>query len=276
MSGVLLDVRNLTMQFGGLKAVDNLSFQIQKGSLMGLIGPNGAGKTTVFNSLTGVYRPTSGDVLYRGEFPVSRKAYQINKEGESLVGKKPYQISRMGITRTFQNIRLFRNLSVFDNIVIAATQHIQYNLFDEIFRTKKLRQEQEKIKDQILDLLKIFEMDRKADIEAGGLPYGEQRKLEIVRALATRPQLLFLDEPAAGMNHSETHQLMNLISQIRKDFSVTILLIEHDMKLVMGICEKIIVLDHGVKIEEGNPEKVQNSKAVIEAYLGVSDLEVGQ
>ena len=259
MSGALLDVKNLTMQFGGLKAVDNLSFQIQKNSLMGLIGPNGAGKTTVFNSLTGVYRPTAGEVFLNGQ---------------CLIGKRPFEIARMGITRTFQNIRLFKNLSVFDNIVIGATQHIKYNLFDEVFVSRKLKREQEKIKDQILDLLRIFKMDQKADVEAGALPYGEQRKLEIVRGLATRPELLFLDEPAAGMNHSETHQLMNLISQIREDFKVTLLLIEHDMKLVMGICERILVLDHGVKIEEGDPEKIQNSPSVIEAYLGVSDLEI--
>lgn len=259
MSAVLLDVQSLTMQFGGLKAVDNVSFQIEKGSLMGLIGPNGAGKTTVFNSLTGVYKPTSGDVVFNGQ---------------SIVGKKPYEISRLGITRTFQNIRLFKSLTVFENIVIAATQHIQYKMWDEIFLTEKLRQEQKEISERVMHILDFFGLASKAQDEASSLPYGEQRKLEIVRALATRPELIFLDEPAAGMNHSETHRLMNLIAQIRKDFGVTVLLIEHDMKLVMGICEKIFVLDHGVKIEEGQPEKIQNSKAVIEAYLGVADAEV--
>ncbi len=259
MSAVLLDVKNLTMQFGGLKAVDNLSFQIEKGSLMGLIGPNGAGKTTVFNSLTGVYCPTLGDVTFNGE---------------SVTGLKPFEISRKGITRTFQNIRLFKSLSVFENIVIAATQHIKYNMFDEVFQTEKLHSEQKEIHDRVMELLKFFGLEDKALDEAGSLPYGQQRKLEIVRALATRPELIFLDEPAAGMNHSETHNLMNLIAQIRKDFGVTILLIEHDMKLVMGICEKILVLDHGVKIAEGTPALIQNSKAVIEAYLGVTDLEV--
>jgi branched-chain amino acid transport system ATP-binding protein len=255
MSANLLEVKNLTMQFGGLKAVDNVNLSIPKGSLMGLIGPNGAGKTTVFNTLTGVYQPTGGEILFKGE---------------SLVGLKPYEISRRGITRTFQNIRLFKNLSVFENIVIASTQHIRYKIWDEIFQTRKLKEEEKAMKKEIMDLLDFFGLADKASDEASSLPYGDQRKLEIVRALATKPELIFLDEPAAGMNHSETHQLMHLIAKIRREFGVTVLLIEHDMKLVMGICEKIFVLDHGVKIEEGTPAVIQNSASVIEAYLGTT------
>lgn len=253
----LLDVQNITMQFGGLKAVDQLSLQIEKDSLTGLIGPNGAGKTTAFNVMTGVYHPTAGKVLYKGQ---------------NIVGLKPYEVSRMGITRTFQNIRLFKNLSVLDNLLIASIQHIQYNLFDEIFLSKKLREQESAALKHCMEILEFFKLDLKANDESCSLPYGEQRKLEIARAIATRPELIFLDEPAAGMNPSETMNLMDLISQIRKKYSVTILLIEHDMKLVMGICEKIFVLDHGVKIAEGTSKEIQNSKAVIEAYLGPGDI----
>lgn len=257
MSNVLLDVQNITMQFGGLKAVDSFSFQIQQGQLAGLIGPNGAGKTTVFNMLTGVYKPTSGDILLKGE---------------SLTKLRPFEISYRGVTRTFQNIRLFKNLSVLENILIASYQHITYGLLDAVFLTKKFQQQETEHLDYAMSLLKIFHLESKANDLASSLPYGQQRKLEIIRALATKPKLILLDEPAAGMNHSETHELMHTIAEIRKKFDLTILLIEHDMKLVMGICENIAVLDHGVKIEEGNPLKVQNSKKVIEAYLGVEEI----
>lgn len=258
MSDVLLDVRGITMQFGGLKAVESVSFQVRKGQLAGLIGPNGAGKTTVFNMLTGVYQATQGEVLL---------------EGRSLKGLKPFQISHRGLTRTFQNIRLFKDLTVLENVLIAGHQHITYGFLAALLQTPAYREQEVRLKEKALALLKIFDLDDKADLQASGLSYGNQRKLEIVRALATSPKVILLDEPAAGMNHSETHQLMELIARIRDEFKLTILLIEHDMKLVMGICENIVVLDHGVKIEEGPAQKVQNSPKVIEAYLGVEEME---
>lgn len=254
MSANLLEVKNITMQFGGLKAVDSLSFSIPKGQLAGLIGPNGAGKTTVFNMLTGVYQPTKGEILLNGE---------------NLVGKKPYKISHLGMTRTFQNIRLFKNLTVLENVLIATHQHINYGLRDSVLLTKKFRTQEAEMRNKAMSLLKIFHLESRAQEKAGSLPYGEQRKLEIVRAMATDPSLILLDEPAAGMNHSETHHLMETIAKIRQDFQLTILLIEHDMKLVMGICENITVIDHGVKIEEGAAKKIQTSEKVIQAYLGV-------
>lgn len=254
MSANLLEVKNITMQFGGLKAVDSLSFTIPQGQLAGLIGPNGAGKTTVFNMLTGVYQPTSGEILL---------------QGQNLVGKKPFQISHLGMARTFQNIRLFKNLTVLENVLIATHQHISYGLLDSVLLTKKYQQQEEQMHNKAIELLKIFHLDPKAGEKAGSLPYGEQRKLEIIRALATDPKLILLDEPAAGMNHSETHHLMDTIAKIRQDFKLTILLIEHDMKLVMGICENITVIDHGVKIEDGPAHKIQCSEKVIQAYLGV-------
>lgn len=256
MSDALLEVKDLSIQFGGLKAVDGLNFQIKKGQLAGLIGPNGAGKTTVFNMLTGVYQPTRGD---------------ISLQGASIRGLRPFQISKVGITRTFQNIRLFKELTVLENILIACHQKVSYGLWDAVALSSRFYSEEKKNKEKALELLKVFGMESKADSLSSSLPYGEQRKLEIVRALATDPKLILLDEPAAGMNHSETHSLMETIAKIRKDFDLTVLLIEHDMKLVMGICENIVVLDHGCKIEEGSAQQIQNSPKVIEAYLGVAE-----
>ncbi|MNL36243.1 Lipopolysaccharide export system ATP-binding protein LptB [compost metagenome] len=204
--------------------------------------------------LTGVYQPTSGEVFL---------------EGESLKGLKPFEICHRGMARTFQNIRLFKNLSVMDNVLIATHQHTNYGLFDTLLQTKKFRDQEKSMHEKARHLLEIFHLESKANEEASCLPYGEQRKLEIVRALATDPKIILLDEPAAGMNHSETHHLMETIAKIRKEFDLTVLLIEHDMKLVMGICENIFVLDHGIKIEEGPAQKIQTSQKVIEAYLGV-------
>jgi len=258
MSNVLLEAQGLTMQFGGLKAVDGVDFKIMKGQLVGLIGPNGAGKTTVFNMLTGVYKPTKGKVLLHGK---------------ALNGLKPYAISRRGVTRTFQNIRLFKGLTVLENVLISMHQNIDYSLLSAVLMTPKYLQAEAALREKALHLLHIFDLDKKALEPSMSLPYGEQRKLEIIRALATDPQIILLDEPAAGMNHSETHRLMETIAKIREEFKLTVLLIEHDMKLVMGICENIIVLDHGVKIEEGPAQKIQSSQKVIEAYLGVEEAE---
>jgi branched-chain amino acid transport system ATP-binding protein len=259
MSNVLLEIRDLTMQFGGLKAVDGFSFSVRTGQLAGLIGPNGAGKTTVFNMLTGVYLPTKGSVKL---------------EGSTLNGLRPFEISKLGLTRTFQNIRLFKNLSVLENVLVAGHQHVTYSLFEPLILNSRFKTEEKNLHEKAYQILKLFGLDGKIREKAGSLPYGEQRKLEIVRALMTSPKMILLDEPAAGMNHSETQKLMDLIARIRNEFKLTILLIEHDMKLVMGICENIAVLDHGVKIEEGDRVVVQNSKKVIEAYLGV-DTEEG-
>lgn len=249
----LLETKAMTMQFGGLKAVDSLSFHINEHELMGLIGPNGAGKTTVFNMITGVYQPTSGEVIFNGEV--------VN-------GKKPYEISHLGMTRTFQNIRLFKDLTVLENVMIAGSRQVHYSPFAALLHRPSFFEGEANLRRKGMELLSIFGLDTKANDISSSLPYGEQRKLEIVRALATSPKLICLDEPAAGLNHQETHSLMETIAQIRKQFNLAVLLIEHDMKLVMGICERIIVLDHGVKIEEGTPNIIQNSAKVIEAYLG--------
>ncbi|WP_304095015.1 ABC transporter ATP-binding protein [Phascolarctobacterium succinatutens] len=249
----LLKVDNVSMVFGGLRAVSNLSMHIDKGELIGLIGPNGAGKTTAFNMITGVYTPTEGKVYFNGQ---------------QSSGKKSYQVTQMGMARTFQNIRLFSELSVIDNVKIAYNMHVTYNLADAIVRDGKYLSEEEFITQKALDLLKIFHLEEEAHEVAKNLPYGKQRRLEIARALATEPKLLLLDEPAAGMNPQETKELMEMIRWIRKEFNLSILLIEHDMGLVMGVCERIYVLEYGMKIAEGTPDEIKHNKRVIEAYLG--------
>lgn len=249
----LLKVDNVSMVFGGLRAVSNLSMHIDEGELIGLIGPNGAGKTTAFNMITGVYTPTEGKVYFNGQ---------------QSSGKKSYQVTQMGMARTFQNIRLFSELSVIDNVKIAYNMHVTYNLADAIVRDGKYLSEEEFITQKALDLLKIFHLEEEAHEVAKNLPYGKQRRLEIARALATEPKLLLLDEPAAGINPQETKELMEMIRWIRKEFNLSILLIEHDMGLVMGVCERIYVLEYGMKIAEGTPDEIKQNARVIEAYLG--------
>lgn len=249
----LLKAEGVSKVFGGLKAVSNFEIDIEKGELIGLIGPNGAGKTTAFNLLTGVYQPTTGSISFAGK---------------SVVGLKPYQITQRGIARTFQNIRLFSELSVIDNVKIAYHFHVKYGLWESVFRFGRYFKEEEDMEQKALEFLRIFKLEHKRDEIAKNLPYGEQRRLEIARALAAQPQLLLLDEPAAGMNPQETKELMEMISWIRREFGLTILLIEHDMSLVMGICERIYVLEYGSIIAHGTPNEIKNNPQVIKAYLG--------
>lgn len=249
-----LEVENMSLEFGGVKACQNVNLQLEPGILYGLIGPNGAGKSTIFNVLTGIYAPTRGDVRL---------------DGKTLVGQKPFEIAQKGIGRTFQNIRLFKELTVLENVMTAFYSSTDSSLKDQVFETSHFHSEEAEIRKKALELLDVMGIADLADVPAGGLPYGKQRKLEIARALGLNPKLLLLDEPAAGLNPSETRELTDLIRKIQKDRNITVLLIEHDMGLVMKICEKIYVLVQGQLVCEGPAEVVQNDKRVIEAYLGV-------
>lgn len=249
----VLETRKLGITFGGLKAVTDFDLRIYEGELVGLIGPNGAGKTTVFNMLTGVYEPTEGTVLLNGKV---------------LNGKKTHQFVEAGIARTFQNIRLFHDMTVLDNVKVAVTKDISYGLIAATFRTKAFREAEEQVTEKAMELLGIFHLEDKAGWMAANLPYGQQRKLEIARALATNMKVLLLDEPAAGMNPTETEDLMACIDTIRDRFGIAILLIEHDMSLVMNVCERIKVIDYGKTIAEGLPDEIANNPQVIAAYLG--------
>ena len=250
---ILLDVEKLGISFGGLKAVDNFNLKIEKGELYGLIGPNGAGKTTIFNLLTGVYKPDTGRIIL---------------DGADITGKPTIEINKAGIARTFQNIRLFSNLPVIDNVKAALHNHYKYGLIHGIFRTPLYYRTEKAMDEKAMEILKVFELDGVADYKASQLPYGRQRKLEIARAIATEPKLLLLDEPAAGMNPQETHELMETIKFVRDNFDTTILLIEHDMKLVSGICEKLTVLNFGRVLKQGETYDVLHDAEVIKAYLG--------
>jgi branched-chain amino acid transport system ATP-binding protein len=250
----ILKADHITIRFGGLTAVSNFYLNIKEGELVGLIGPNGAGKTTVFNMLTGVYKPTKGKIYFNNQ--------EINE-------KRVDQITALGMARTFQNIRLFTNLPVIDNVMVGCHLRLKSSVLNAIFSLPLYLKEEDKIKEEAKELLKEVNLEKLENNLAGGLPYGQQRKLEIARALATRPRLLLLDEPAAGMNPHETKELMSFIQEIQDKFKLTIILIEHDMKVVMGICKRILVLDYGKTIAEGNPIEIQHNSEVIKAYLGV-------
>ncbi|MDF2674545.1 MAG: transporter ATP-binding protein [Clostridiales bacterium] len=252
----ILEVNNLSKSFGGINAVTNINMSVEKGEIVGLIGPNGAGKTTFFNLLTGIYVPSSGDIKYN-----------INKEVKAKK-LKPYMAVKYGISRTFQNIRLLKDISVFDNVRLGFHCSVKYGLLSSFLHLPSYCKEEGQIQDKVLKILDIFKLSDKKDELAKNLPYGEQRRLEIARALAAAPGLLLLDEPAAGMNPNETQELMELIKWIRSKFNLTIILIEHDMSLVMGVCSKIFVFNYGSLIANGSPEEIQNNPEVIKAYLG--------
>ena len=249
----LLEVKNLSISFGGLKAVDNFHINIEKGQLYGLIGPNGAGKTTIFNLLTGVYKPNAGSIVL---------------DDVNITGKSTIEINQAGIARTFQNIRLFKDMSVLDNVKAGLHNHHKYSTVEGIFRLPRYFKIEKEMDEEAMNLLKVFDLDKECDFKASNLPYGKQRKLEIARAMATEPKLLLLDEPAAGMNPNETKELMETIRFVRDKFDMTVLLIEHDMKLVSGICEELTVLNFGQVLAQGKTADVLNNPEVISAYLG--------
>lgn len=249
----LLDVKNLTKNFGGLTAVGDVTMHLNEGELVGLIGPNGAGKTTLFNLLTGVYEPSEGSVTL---------------DGTLLNGKKPYKIASLGLSRTFQNIRLFKDMTVLENVLVGMANQNKPYLLSSFLRLSKFYQSEDALRQKAMELLAIFDLDGDAETLAKNLPYGQQRRLEIVRALATQPKILFLDEPAAGMNPQETAELTQLIRKIKEEFNITIMLIEHDMSLVMEVTERIYVLEYGRLIAHGTPDEIKTNQRVIEAYLG--------
>ncbi len=253
---VMLRTDNITMQFGGLTAVKDFNLSLNKGEIVALIGPNGAGKTTVFNMITSVYKPTIGKIFFK------------NKD---ITESAPHLVTKLGIARTFQNIRLFKDLSVLDNVLIANHLHIKSNFFEAVLRAPKYRKEERNMREKSLNLLEIVGLIDEKDEKSSSLPYGKQRRLEIARALATNPEVLLLDEPAAGMNPKETEDITGFIKKIRDDFDLTILLIEHHMQVVMDISQRIYVLDYGVTIAHGNPYEIQNNERVIQAYLGVDE-----
>lgn len=276
----VLRVSDITMQFGGVVAVDDLSLEVNKGEIIGLIGPNGAGKTTAFNVITGVYAPTNGAVALNGEVIVEnhpqgkmKNLYKGKNDGKYKDVKvlTPDKITKLGVARTFQNIRLYKGMTVFENVLVAMHMNLESGIFGATFRSGKARHEEAQMREEAMNLLRMFDLEKNKDDLATSLPYGKQRHLEIARALATKPKLLLLDEPAAGMNPQESAELMRLVEKIRDEFDLSVLMIEHHMQVVMGICERIYVLDYGALIAQGNPEEIQNNPRVIEAYLGVDE-----